>query len=318
MTVACICIFLGKECNHCGAGKYSSPQRDKCLTRTVEFLQWLDPFAIILSCFNVFGIILTTVFAVLFTIHRNTPIVKAVGGYLSFLELFSLLVCLFTAFSFIGYPTKVSCMIGMPGFCISFSLCISCILANLLQILVGFSFDPKTRSWVTKLNQPLAVVTILPGIQVALCVPWLCLSPPFPNKTILGKHFLLQCNKGSNQFFIATLAYNAFLGLSCFLFAFKGKQLPDLYKNAVLITTSMTLFLIIWILFIPIYTSLFGKYKQAIESAAIIISSFSILGCHFAPKCYIMVFRKEINNENAITKYIKQHYEQKNMSVVKS
>lgn len=310
--------FLGKECNHCGAGKYSSPQRDTCLTRTVEFLHWLDPFAIILSCFNVFGIILTTVFAILFTIHRNTPIVKAVGGYLSFLELSSLLVCLFTAFSFIGVPTSVSCMVGMPGFCIAFSLCISCILANLLQILVGFSFDPKMRSWVTKLNQPLAVVTILPGIQVALCVPWLYLSPPFPNQTILGKNFLLQCNKGSNQFFIAMLGYNAFLGLSCFLFAFKGKQLPDLYKNAVLITTSMTLFLIIWILFIPIYTSLFGKYKQAIESAAIIISSYSILGCHFAPKCYIMVFRKEINNENAITKYIRQHYEQKNMSVVKS
>lgn len=284
----------------------------------MEFLHWSDPFVIILSCFNVLGIIVTIVFAVLFTIHRNTPIVKAVGGYLSFLELFSLLVCFCTAFSFLEVPTAASCMLGLPVFCIVFSLCISCILANLLQILVGFSFDPKIRSWITKLNKPLAVVTILPGIQLALCVPWLYLSPPFPNKTILGKNILLQCNKGSLQFFIAMLGYNAFLGLSCFLFAFKGKQLPDLYKNAVLITTSMTLFLIIWIIFIPIYTSLFGKYKQAIESAAIIVSSYSILGCHFAPKCYIMVFRKELNNENAITEYIRKHYEKKNMAVVKS
>lgn len=310
--------FIGKECHHCGPGKYSSPQRDTCLTRSVEFLQWSDPFAIILSCSNVFGIIVTTMFAVLFTIHHDTPIVRAVGGYLSFLELFSLLVCFCTAFSFIGVPTSASCMFGLPVFCIVFSLCISCILANLLQILVGFSFDPKIQSWIRKLNQPLLVVTVLPGIQLALCVPWLYLFPPFPNQTILGKNFLLQCNKGSNQFFIATLSYNAFLGLSCFLFAFKGKQLPDLYKNAVLITTSMTLFLIIWILFIPIYISLFGKHKQAIESASVIISSYSILGCHFAPKCYIMVFRKEINNESAITKYIRQHYEQKNIAVVKS
>lgn len=283
----------------------------------MEFLHWSDPFAVILSCFDVFGIIVTIVFAVLFTIHRHTPIVKAVGGYLSFLELFSLLVCFCAAFSFMGVPTAVSCMFGMPVFCIVFSLCMACILANLFQILVGFSFDPKVRSWITKLNQPLVVVIIIPGVQVALCVPWLYLSPPFPKQTILGKNFLLQCNKGSNHFFIAMLGYNALLSLSCFLFAFKGKQLPDLYKNAVLITTSMTLFLIIWILFIPIYTSLFGKYKQAIESAAVIISSYSILGCHFAPKCYIMVFRKEINNQNAITEYIRQHYEQKNKAVLK-
>lgn len=310
--------FPGEQCHHCGSGKYSSPQRDTCLSRSVEFLHWSDPFAIILSSFNVVGIIVTVVFAVLFTVHRHTPIVKAVGGYLSFLELFSLLGCFCTAFSFLEVPTAASCMLGLPVFCIVFSLCISCILANLLQILVGFSFDPKIRSWITKLNKPLAVVTILPGIQLALCVPWLYLSPPFPKQTILGKNILLQCNKGSNQFFIAMLAYNAFLGISCFLFAFKGKQLPDLYKNAVLISTSMTLILIIWIIFIPIYTSLFGKYKQAIESAAIIVSGFSILGCHFAPKCYIMVFRKELNNENAITEYIRKHYEKKNMAVIKS
>lgn len=310
--------FAGKPCHSCGSEKYSSPQRDTCLNRAVVFLQWSDPFAVILSCFSALGIIVSLVFAALFTTHRNTPIVKAVGGYLSFLELFSLLACFGTAFTFLDVPTAASCMLGLPVFCIVFSLCISCILANLLQILVGFSFDPKVRSWITKLNRPLAVVTVLPGIQLALCVPWMYLSPPFPNQTILGKNILLQCNKGSDRFFIAMLCYNAFLGLSCFLFAFKGKQLPDLYKNAVLITTSMTLFLIIWIIFIPIYTSLFGKYKQAIESAAIIVSCYSILGCHFAPKCYIMVFRRELNDENAITEYIRKHYEKKNMAVVKS
>lgn len=284
----------------------------------MEFLHWSDSFVITLNCMNVFGITVTIVFAVLFIIHCSTPIVKAIGGYLSFLELFSLLVCFCVAFTFTGKPTAVSCMMGLPVFCIVFSLCISCILANLVQILVGFCFEPQIRSWIKKLNQPLAVVTILPGIQVALCVPWLYLNPPYPHQTLFNKTILLQCSKGSNHFFIAMLGYNAFLALSCFLFAFKSKQLPDLYKNAMLVTTSMMLYLIIWILFIPIYTGLFGKYKQAIECAAVIISSYSILGCHFAPKCYIMVFNKKINNENAITEYIRRHYEQKNMAVVKS
>ncbi len=188
----------------------------------------------------------------------------------------------------------------------------------LLQILVGFNFDLQTRSWIKKLNQPLLVVTFISGIQVAVCVSWLSLHPPAISREYVDNKILLQCREGSDYYFIAMLGYCAILALSCFVFAFKSKQLPDLYKNASLITTSMILCLVVWIVFIPIYFNLKGKYKRAIESAAILISAYSILGCHLAPKCYIMVFRKEINNEKAITENIRKHFEQKNTPVVKS
>lgn len=310
--------FIGTACKHCGTERYSSPDRDKCLSKTKEYLRWSDTFVIFLNCLASLGIVAILVLAVSFTIHHGTPIVKAVGGYLCFLELLSLLVCFCLTFGFIGVPTDTSCKVGLPVFAIAFSLCMACILANLLQILVGFTFEQKIGSWIKKINQPLAVVTIVPGIQLALCLPWLLLEPPFPSQKVQTKTILLHCDKGSNKFFIASVSYIAFLAVSCFLFAFKGKQLPDLYKNAKLITTSIMLLLIFWILFIPIYVYLVGKYRQGIESLAIMISSYSILCCHLAPKCYIMVFRKEINNEKAITEYIRKHYEQKHMAVVKS
>lgn len=283
-----------------------------------EFLQWLDPFSIILASFGVLGIIVTIVFAALFTFYRSTPIVKAVGGYLCFLELFSLLTCFCLIFTFIDKPTKVSCMLGLPVFGIAFSLCLSCILANLLQILVGFSFDLKMGCWLKKLNQPVAVVSFVSGIQLALCVLWMYYYPPFPEEERLNNFIVHECENGSTAFFIAMIGYNALLALICFVFAFKGKPLPDLYNNASLICISMLVFLIIWVLFIQIYINMFGKYKPAIKSGAILISSYSILCCHLAPKCYIMVFRKEINNENAITEHIRKHYEQKGITVVKS
>ncbi|KAM9786522.1 G-protein coupled receptor family C group 6 member A-like isoform 2-T2 [Syngnathus typhle] len=307
----------GAECRRCRDNEYSSPQRNECLKKKMEFLVWSDPFIILLSILEALGMILTLAFAVLFAMHRGTPVVKAVGGYLCFLELFSLLTCFGLTLSFPGKPTAASCMIGMPLFGMAFSLCISCILANLLQILVGFQFNLKTESCLNKVNQPVAVVALISGIQLALCVPWLCLYPPFPTQRNLSRTILLQCNKGSTEFFIAMLAYNALLALICFLFAFKGKQLPDLYKNASLITVSMLLYLIVWILFIPIYIHLFGAYQQAIESAAILISSYSILCCHLAPKCYIMVFKKELNEEKAIVEYIRKHYERKGIALVK-
>ncbi|KAM6918054.1 G-protein coupled receptor family C group 6 member A-like [Lycodopsis pacificus] len=308
--------MCSEECKRCGAKQYSSPQRERCLEKTVQFLHWAEPFVIVLSALGLFGITVTIVFAVLFTVYRGTPVVKAVGGYLCLLELFSLLACFCLSFSFAGRPTDGSCMVGLPLFGIAFSLCISCILANLLQILVGFSFQLNQRSWVKRLHQPAAVATIVTGIQLALCVPWLCLYPPLVHEEIFSESILKQCEKGSYKLFIAMLAYNALLALICFLFAFTGKQLPDLYNNASLVSISMLLFLIVWVFFIPIYISLIGRYKSAIESAAILISSYSILGCHLAPKCYIMVFRKELNNESAITEYIRKHYEQKGVVVV--
>uniref|UniRef100_A0A8C5DK18 G-protein coupled receptor family C group 6 member A-like n=1 Tax=Gouania willdenowi TaxID=441366 RepID=A0A8C5DK18_GOUWI len=281
-------------CRPCAKKQYSvDSRRDQCFNNTDEFLDWSMDFSIILSSFGVLGILISVVFAVLFMVNHSTPIVKALGGYLCFLELLSLLACFCLTFSFQGKPSRGSCRIGLPLFGTAFSVCMSCILANLLQILVGFNFNLKVGLWVKKLNRPVAVVVVVSGIQLALSLSWLLLNPSVPQEEILYHSTLHLCELRSVGFFAAMIAYNAILAFICFLFAFKCKQLPDLYKNATLISVSMLLFLIIWIVFVPIFLSMRGKYKASIESAAILISSSSILGCHLAPKCYIMVFRKE-------------------------
>uniref|UniRef100_I3KU16 G-protein coupled receptors family 3 profile domain-containing protein n=1 Tax=Oreochromis niloticus TaxID=8128 RepID=I3KU16_ORENI len=311
-----VCISsAGSACKRCTDNQYSiAEQRDQCFNKTDEFLLWTDPFSVILSFLAVVGIIATVVFAVLFAVYLKTPIVKAVGGYLCFLELFALLAGFCLTFTFIGKPTEKIHCVGVPLFGIAFTLCISCILANLLQIFLGFKFDLKGKSWIKKLNMPLVVVTIIFGIQLGLSVSWLTKEPPHPDNKSLDQTILYNCKIEPYRYFIAMLVYNAFLGLICFVFAFKGRELPDLYKNASLITISMLMFVVIWIIFLPIYLTLTGKYQPAVQSAAILTSCFSILGCHLAPKCYIMLFRKELNHERAIAEYIRKYYEQKGIS----
>ncbi|XP_056152322.1 G-protein coupled receptor family C group 6 member A-like [Lampris incognitus] len=309
----------GMECEQCKEDQYTPLQRHRCLEKPVVFLTWSDPFIIAILLFEMLGIVATLLVAILFMVYRRTPIVKAVGGHWCFVELLSLLACFCLICTFTGKPTKLSCAAGLPVFGMTFTLCVCCILANLLQILAGFSFNKRLGNWLKRLNQPLAVVAILSGVQVALCAVWLICRPPFPFSQPINKEIILGCNKNSRVFFIAMLGYIALLALTCFLFAFKGKRLPDLYKNASFVTISMLLFLVVWLIFIPIYISNKAeKYTRALEAAAILVSSYSILCCHLAPKCYIMVFRKEINDENAITNYIKKHFEQKGMTVAKT
>lgn len=325
--IRCICTtvltltrfaFAGMECRSCDKGMYSSRERDSCLNKTKVYLGWTDPFVIVLICLNVLGIGVTVAFAVVFTIHRCTPVVKAVGGYLCFVELFSLLVCFCITFSFMGMRSDTSCKVGVPIFGLSFTLCIACILANLLQILAGFSFRADVGSWAKRLNKPLAVVSVAFGLQLGVCVSWMLLDPLHVKQRELRETILVQCENGSIGYFVGMLLYIAVMALCCLLCAYKGKQLPDLYKNAQLVSNCMLLFLVLWVSFIPIYTSLIGKYKQAVVVIAIVTSCYSILCCHLAPKCYIMVFRKEINNESAITEYIRKHYEKKDIPVMTS
>uniref|UniRef100_A0A3P9PKB0 G-protein coupled receptor family C group 6 member A-like n=1 Tax=Poecilia reticulata TaxID=8081 RepID=A0A3P9PKB0_POERE len=307
-------------CRQCEPHQYSpEDHRNTCVNKTEEFLEWSDPFSIILIMTAAIAIIATAVIAIVIGLNCGTPVVKAIGGYLCYVEMASLLLGFCTTFTFIGKPTPRSC-VGIPVFGISFSLCISCILANLIQILLGFSFDPRVGSKIKKLNHPVAVVAIIAGVQLGVSLAWLIALPRLPSIEQKELTILYQCNmcEESKKFFAATIVYNSFWGLVCFVFAFKGRQLPDIYKNAALISVSMVLFLIIWIVFLPIYLTLEGKYKPAISSAAVLVSCISILGCHLAPKCYIMLFRKEINNHNAISEYIRKHYERKDLSVISS
>ncbi|KAK0143707.1 G-protein coupled receptor family C group 6 member A [Merluccius polli] len=306
----------GEPCKKCENDKNSSPENDRCLNKTINYLRWKDPFIIGLCFFNILGIVITIFVVVIFVLNRGTPIVKAVGGYLAFLELFSLLVCFCLSFTFMLKPTKASCMSGMPLFGIAITLCVSCIMANLLQILVGFNFSQHIQGRIKRFNHPTAVVAIVFGVQLVLCSVWLAFYPPYPNTFLRNNKMFLTCDPGSTNLYLGMLGYLTLLAIVCFLFAFKGKRLPDLYKNASFVAIGMLLSLVVWIVFIPVYLQRSGRYTQVTEAAAVIITSYSMLCCHLVPKCGIMVWRKELNHEKAILDYIKDHYEQKGINVL--
>ncbi|XP_021025780.1 vomeronasal type-2 receptor 116-like [Mus caroli] len=288
------------QCMQCLDHQYANTARDHCLQKSMTFLGYEDPMGIGLSCTALCFSASSALVLGIFLKQKNSPIVKANNRTLSYILLVALNLCFLCSFLFIGHPNTATCILQQTTFGMVFTVAVSTVLAKTITVVLAFKVTAPGRRirWLLVTRAPNFIVPICTLIQIILCGIWLANSPPFIDTDTHSEreHIVIMCNKGSVTAFYCMLGYLGALALGSFTMAFLARNLPDTFNEAKFLTFSMLVFCSVWVTFLPVYHSTKGKVMVAVEVFSILVSSAGLLGCIFAPKCYIILLRPQRNS----------------------
>uniref|UniRef100_A0A803J7A9 G-protein coupled receptors family 3 profile domain-containing protein n=2 Tax=Xenopus tropicalis TaxID=8364 RepID=A0A803J7A9_XENTR len=294
------------DCFKCSWEEWPNLQNSKCIQKGIEYLSYEDPLGATLAAISILSSLVPVFILRLFIKHRTTPIVKANNYSLSCLLLLCLPLCFLCSLAFVGFPQPEKCLLCQAAFGLVFALCVSCILAKTIMVVLAFMATKpvsKLRRWASPLVSYM-IISLCFLLQFLLCTVWLLKAPPYTEYDTQTKPGLIivQCNNGSTAAFWSMLGYLGLLATISFIVAFLSRGLPDTFNEAKYITFSMLAFLSVWASYTLASFSAQGKYTVATEIFAILSSSWALVVCMFASKCYIILFRPLLNSKKSLMK----------------
>uniref|UniRef100_A0A671RXW1 G-protein coupled receptor family C group 6 member A n=1 Tax=Sinocyclocheilus anshuiensis TaxID=1608454 RepID=A0A671RXW1_9TELE len=281
------------NCLPCENGTWSLKGWPSCKPKEEDYWKWDGSHAIVLLTFTVLGYLLLFFSLIIFLVFYGKPVMKQAGGNLCILIMAGLALSYTSVILFIGKPNVHICRGRQILYALGFSLTVSCILVKAVRTFVCFLVLYRQDHF-KRFYKPPVIITCGTLVQVLICIFWLIFDSPAVEifQSDQSMMITVQCNEGSGIGFAIMLCYIALLAFICFLMAFKGRKVPQAFNETGHIILSMLIYLFVWVCFTPVYIAKVNE-RYSIQAAAILVSCYGVIFCHFAPKWYMALCKKK-------------------------
>ena len=291
-------ISDGKTCSSCPKRQSPNAQQSACEELATVFLDWIDPFALVLLIASFLGAVMTIIFMAAFAAFRKTRVIKATSRELSAVFLCGTLICYLLPLVYIGRPHVVSCAIRRYGVWVCLSLCFGAILLKLIRIYRIFinrkvvTQKPLFIDW----KAQLVFIGIIVAFQILIGTVWLIVEKPGVSGIVENEQIVQRCRAQPYIGTSVSLAYNIFILLGCICFAILTRKVPADFNETRFLYLTVFSMCVIWVAFLPIHYST-AELQPTIYIYSQIVASFMTATCLviflIVPKLYLVVVKKQ-------------------------
>ncbi|XP_070541461.1 extracellular calcium-sensing receptor-like [Ptychodera flava] len=308
-------------CASCPVGFWSNEENTKCNAKSLNYLSWTEAGGLTMIVLTSIGILFTVLVTCLFIKNSNTPVVKASNRDLSFLLLTFVAICYASVFFYLGIPTDIQCLVQTPLRSCGFTGCVSILLVKTHSVLRIFeaklpSSLQKRRCVGTRLQ--IIIVLILVFIQLLIYIITAVFVPPevIYNNDISKTVTYVECKDVTVAPTVVLVLYTWTIAGVCLGFAIRARRLPENFNETKHIMFAMLVYFVVWLTYFPAFLWTYGKYKALAQCVVLIASSYGMLLCVFGPKCFILIFKPQLNTPAAVRKLTMEHSARRASSAV--
>ena len=305
---------LAPSCASCSElgemwGNNPTTGSDDCVAIEESFIEYNDPWSIVVLIISILGLVVVTVTACIFGIHWTTPVVKSSGREQMVLLLIGIGISFVMGFIYVAPPSVGICSLQRIGLWLSYSLMFGAILIKTVRVAIVF-YGWKTKS-PTRFLQPHYVVlfTFLIVIgQMVLVVASLGFERPDTSRDLRRDDadpndfptIVMTCVSDPLVILILSAMYETALVILSTIFGVMSFKYPANFNEAKYISFCTFALLVFWLAFIPSYfaTQNMQEFQNPVIAMAVQMSAFTVLVCVFGPKLYIALLQKKRNSDD--------------------